>query len=489
MEQLHTSPVDRLAGKRLLVLNWRDVRHPQSGGAEQYMHQIAARWVRAGAKVTWVTGRGSDQTAEDEIDGITIIRFGSALGLYPLAARWLLSNGKQFDGVIDCQNGIPFFSPLFLPRSMPIVQVVHHVHQDQFATRFAAPLAAVGRFLEKDVARLVYGRRSIAAVSPSTRLELRRRLGYTSPIFVVPNGTLELPENVGPRDPDPTITVVSRLVPHKRLDLLLGQIAVVVEAIPNLRVDIVGDGTERERLEKIAADLNSLANVTFHGYQPNEVRDGLLSRAWITASTSAAEGWGCSVIEANAWGVPCIALRVPGIRDSVVDGKTGWLVDEPRDFGATLIRALKEIGDLESARSITEACRDWAARFTWDRSAALLAGVLIEETGTTLDMRSQRRRARSDMSSLARFLTPMDFDPTVSLRATDEVTRDGAETSVLLNGCDETDARAVLRRLGIFDADITMADRNGVLAGPLGVPREGSHDLQSVQGNSGGHPV
>ena len=49
------SPVARLAqleGARIVVLNWRDVQHPQAGGAEQYMHQIATRWVEAGARVT-----------------------------------------------------------------------------------------------------------------------------------------------------------------------------------------------------------------------------------------------------------------------------------------------------------------------------------------------------------------------------------------------------------------------------------------------------
>jgi glycosyltransferase involved in cell wall biosynthesis len=465
------APIKRLAGLSLLVLNWRDVRHPQAGGAEQYMHQIAVRWVQEGASVTWMTGRGPGQSPYEVMDGINVVRSGGALSLYPAAAFRLLRSGQSFDGVIDCQNGIPFFSPLFLPRSTPIVQVVHHVHQDQFATRFARPLAAVGRFLEKDVARLVYGNRSIAAVSLSTRMELRRRLGYTSPIFVVPNGTVDPPEAVGPRDPDPTVTVVSRLVPHKRIDLLLGQIAVAVGAIPRLRVNIVGDGPERDRLQKLAADLDLLSTVTFHGYQPDLVRDGLLSRAWITASTSSAEGWGCSVIEANAWGVPCVALRVPGIRDSVVDGETGWLVDDAKDFGTAMVDALRDVGDQAKARTITEACRNWAARFTWDRSATLLAGILAEETDLTRTTRTQRRRARSDMAAHARFSTPAGFDPYRALRATDEVTEDGTDTCVLLNGCDETDARSVLRRLGIFEADITLAERDRILAGPVGPVR------------------
>jgi hypothetical protein len=164
----------QLAGKRILVLNWRDVRHSQAGGAEQYMHEISRRWIANGAEVTWFTGREEHQAAEGVVDGIRIIRSGGPLALYGQAALKLLHTRSWFDGVIDCQNGIPFFAPLFLPREMPIVQLIHHVHQDQFRTRFSAPMAALGRFLEGAGAKAVYGNRAIAAVSPSTRFELRK---------------------------------------------------------------------------------------------------------------------------------------------------------------------------------------------------------------------------------------------------------------------------------------------------------------------------
>ena len=95
--------------------------------------------------------------------------------------------------VVDCQNGIPFFSPLFAGTDVPVVQVIHHVHQDQFATRFPAPVAALGRFLEGPATRRVYGPRAVVAVSPSTRQELRRRLRFRGPIFVVPNGSVAVP--------------------------------------------------------------------------------------------------------------------------------------------------------------------------------------------------------------------------------------------------------------------------------------------------------
>ena len=187
---LAPSVLPQLAGLRVLVLNWRDIRHPQAGGAEQYMHQIARRWVAAGAHVTWFTARAAGQPSRREvIDGIRVLRSGGELSLYLRAAARMVRSRADVDVVVDCQNGIPFFSPLFAGTDVPIVQVVHHVHQDQFDTRFPRPVAAVGRFLEGTATRRVYGPRAVAAVSPSTRQELRHRLHFRGPIHLVPNGS------------------------------------------------------------------------------------------------------------------------------------------------------------------------------------------------------------------------------------------------------------------------------------------------------------
>ena len=456
-----------LAATRILILNWRDNRHPQAGGAEQYMYEIARRWVAAGAVVTWFSATVEGRPGKEVTGGIRFIRSGGDLTVYLKAAAYLVRASDEFDIVVDCQNGIPFFSPIFARSGTPIVQVIHHVHQDQFATRFSAPLATLGRLLEGPMARRVYGPRAIAAVSPSTRLEVRTRLRFPAPIFVVPNGSIDVPAMTGPRDPHPTVAVVSRLVPHKRLDLLLGEIAVATRQIPNLRVDLVGDGAERSRLEGLVTDLGLRDTVTVHGYLPAAERDALLSRAWLTASTSAAEGWGCSIIEAAAWGIPCLALRVPGIRDAVLHGSTGWLVDRPEQFAPTLVSVLAELADEERAREVAEACQAWARCFTWDRTADLLAGVLLAETrAPSVNRRAERRIARADIATLATFATPEGDELRSRLRATDQISRHGADTVLLLNGCDEFDAATLLRRLGIVDAEIRLADRHDLLAGP-----------------------
>ncbi|MCT9869119.1 glycosyltransferase family 4 protein [Paenarthrobacter aurescens] len=456
---------NHLAGKHVLVLNWRDVKHSNAGGAEQYMHEISKRWVQSGVQVTWFTGRDAGQPAEDVIDGVRILRAGGALSIYGHSALRLLRTSGQFDAVVDCQNGIPFFSPLFLPRDIPIVQLVHHVHQEQFRTRFSPPLAAIGRFLESSGAKTVYGQRSLVAVSPSTRLELRR-LGFSGPIHVVPNGTSAIPPVVNPRAVQPTIAVVSRLVPHKRLDLLLGQFAVAARTVPRLRMDIVGDGPEGVRLQQLAMDLGLDHAVTFHGYQPNEVRDELLSRAWLTASTSASEGWGCSVIEAAAWGVPCLALRVPGIRDSVVDGRTGWLVDTPAELGTAMVEALTAMSEPDAARNVSVECREWAGHFSWDRSTRLLTGVLMEEERIRREGGDPRSR-HSDLSTLVRFELPEGADLPSILRRTDEVAgTDDGYVSVLMKGRDEFEAFAAMQKIGVPAAELRSAGRTVLLAGP-----------------------
>lgn len=458
--------IERLDGARVVILNWRDVQHPQAGGAEQYMHQIARRWVAGGARVTWLTARVADRPRREVIDGIEIVRAGGALGVYPRAALSLLRRLGRIDLVVDCQNGIPFFSPLFVRRGVPVVQVVHHVHQEQFATRFGPVLAAVGRFLEGRGTRAVYGHRPIAAVSPSTRQELRGQLGFRGPIHIVPNGNDAAPALRAPRDPDPTIAVVTRLVPHKRLDLLLAQLSSVAADVPRLRVDIVGDGPERLRLTALAAELGLAGVVTFHGYVSSALRDEVLSRAWLTTSTSAAEGWGCSIVEAAAHGVPTLALRVPGVRDSVIDGRTGWLVHEVHDFGVAATAALQELASDVRAQEVTEACQAWAQCFTWDRSAELLGGVVAAADEEAVALRS----ARGDMGVVAEFVPPPVWAGVDALRPTDQAdVRDG-RVRLLLTGCDEIDATTTLQRLGVEHAEVRLADRYDLLVGPAPLP-------------------
>lgn len=468
-----TTKTQRLAGSDILVLNWRDIRHPEAGGAEQYMHQIARRWVAAGVRVTWLTSRAAGAASDEVLDGIEVRRAGGPLTVYPRTAARLLRSGRKFAAVVDCQNGIPFFAPLFAGRRVPVIQVIHHVHQDQFSTHFPQPVAMLGRFLEGPISSRVYGNKAIAAVSPSTREELRRQLGFSGPVFIVPNGTGRIPRSIGPRDPDPTIAVVARLVAHKHLDVLLHHVAAARRQLPRLRLDVIGDGPELTALRRLTASLDLNSAVTFYGRQTDEARDAVLGRAWLTASTSEGEGWGCSIIEAAAWGVPCLALEAPGVRDSVIHDRTGWLIKDPEQLPRALVESVNLLTDETSAQQMSDRCRAWARCFTWDRSADLLAGVVAHQMGASrAQQRGQlhRRNARPDITTLASLASDLPNEATRRLRVTDEVMTGEGHTSLLLNGCDEVDALRVLDRLGVNDADLRLGDRYDLLAGPDRLP-------------------
>jgi hypothetical protein len=193
----------------------------------------------------------------------------------------------------------------------------------------------------------------------------------------------------------------------------------------------------------------------------------------LTASTSKAEGWGCSIIEAAAWGVPCLALRVPGIRDSVLDNRTGWLVDSTKDFGNVLVAAVNILSNEVLAKRIATSCQEWARCFKWDRSAALLAGVLMQSfsTGRRNGDKPERQDSQSDDSILARFELPNGIDLRSSLRPTDEFAQEGTTVRALLNGYDAPDALAFMRKIGAVDGQLKLVHHRDLLAGPIGLSR------------------
>ncbi len=432
------------------MLNWRDLEHPQAGGAEVFAERIAEDLAAGGARVTLFTSRPPGLPALTSHGGVLVRRAGGTFGVYAAALRWLATHRRDVDAVIDCQNGIPFFSPLVTRRTTPVVQLIHHVHQRQFGLFFPPLAASIGRQLEARGARWVYRRRPSVSVSPSTRDEVRESLGLDGARFLVTNGVDPPPflpesESGSERSQNPTIVSVGRLVPHKRIELLLQAIPDLAAAYPDLTVHLVGDGPDEARLHEIAARLDIPSGaLVWHGRLPAAERDRLLARAWLTVNPTHGEGWGLGVMEAAALGVPALAFRVPGLRDSIRDGETGWLVDEGSPLGSAIGGALDILTDPQLALDYRKACRSWASRFTWTGSATLLSVILAA------DERFRRRRSpdrrRADDAASVVTLTDLTQLKHLQLRATDLVYAEAGACRVLLYGSNGTGAASALRR-------------------------------------------
>jgi len=352
----------------ILALNWRCTRHPQAGGAEVNLFEQAKRWVEDGHEVTVFCsdpGREHAPERDEIIDGIKVMRRGGRFTVYPHAAVFMLLNSRRFDRVLDIANGIPFFAPLFSTR--PAVLLIHHVHDRQWFAEFTLPLATVGWFLERRVVPILYGRRPVIAVSPTTRDALIKTGVRGSRIRIVYNG-VELPERSSKRaySGERRIAYVGRIKRYKRLDRLVRMMPALSEEFPDVHLDIAGSGDDRPRIEALIEELGMGARITVHGFVDDEKKAEILGRAAVFATPSMHEGWGLSVIEANAHGCPAVAFDVPGLRAAIRPGETGRIAEDDSSFLKALAFFLR---DAVARRRYSEAAERWAGRFTWEASA------------------------------------------------------------------------------------------------------------------------
>ncbi len=328
---------------RILAFNWRCLRHPQAGGAELNLFEQARRWVQDGHTVTIICadpGREYVSSRIDVIDGIEVRRMGGRFSVYLFAALFLLWYGRSFDRIVDIANGIPFFTPLF--SRIPGVLLVHHVHGDQWFSEFPRPVAALGWFLERLVVPFLYRWQSVIAVSPTTRDALIP-LGFDpAQIEIVYNGVQQPHVVVAPAPrPQSRIVYVGRLKRYKRVDVLIRAVAQLRPDMPGLQLDLVGDGDARPELEALIGRLGLHDCVTVHGYVDEDTKAQILRSATVFATPSMHEGWGLSVIEANAYGCPAVAYDVPGLRVAIRDNETGLLASDELAFRQALATLLQ----------------------------------------------------------------------------------------------------------------------------------------------------
>lgn len=358
-------------GKRILILNWRDTTHVYAGGAEVYVHEIAKTWVANGHHVTLFCGNDGKQPRYETIDGIDVVRRGGFYLVYVWAfLYYMLRFRGKYDIVVDCENGIPFFAPLYVRT--PLYCLMHHVHQDVFFRSLPKPLALLASALEKDLMPLIYRHVRFITVSESSRQEMQEIGIGEAGITVVHPGidAQEFTEIRAEKTTHPTILYLGRLKAYKSVNVLIQAFRIVLAERPEAKLIIAGDGDERENLKRLAKDLRlSHDQIQFLGAVSHEEKLRLLQSSWMLVNPSFMEGWGIVVIEANACGTPVIASNVPGLRDSVKNADTGYLVDYG-DVKAFAENILLVIRDTKLRETLATGGRAWAERFDWKMSGS-----------------------------------------------------------------------------------------------------------------------
>jgi glycosyltransferase involved in cell wall biosynthesis len=354
----------------VLFVNWRDVTHPEGGGSERYVHRMAEGLAEAGLRVGMFCAAHDRAPADETMNGVHVVRRGGRLGVYPRALLHVLRTRPRL--VVDVQNGLPFASTLVTRR--PVVNLVHHVHREQWPIVFGRFGGAIGWWVESVLAPRLYRRSRYVTVSRATADELVDLGVHADRLSVVPNGVEPAPPVTSVPSAQPRLVVLGRLVPHKRVEHALEVVARLRDRWPTLRLSVVGEGWWDAELRARAVELGVTDVVEFPGHVDEQTKHELLAQAWVHLCPSVKEGWGLVVTEAGSHRVPTVGYRsAGGLRESVVDGTTGVLVDDLDELTA----AVEELLVNENRRlAMGEAAAGHAARFTWSASIRGFAAVL-----------------------------------------------------------------------------------------------------------------
>ena len=364
---------------RILVINWQDWTHPQAGGAEVHLRETFGRLVERGHRVDLLCVGHERAAPEERVDGVNVIRRGRSRATFNYVVpgvwrRYLSKN--DYDVVVDDLNKIPFFSPLFV--DVPVVALVHHLFG---RTIFEETNPAFGAYVLVSEVPIpwVYRGCPFIAVSPSTAADLERRGVDADRISVIPNG---LPEIEGEaevlaleKSGAPLFAYLGRLKRYKRVDLILEAFARVADDSPEARLVVAGTGDWREPLERRAEELGIAGRTSFPGWVGDDEKWRLLRRSWAVLYTSPKEGWGFASIEAQRLGTIAIVSDVPGLRDTVIDGRTGRVV--PHEDVEAIAAAMRDaIEDPDGRAAMESAAVERARDYTWDAAAEETERVL-----------------------------------------------------------------------------------------------------------------
>jgi glycosyltransferase involved in cell wall biosynthesis len=296
-----------------------------------------------------------------------IVRVGTRY-TFPFLARSFFERhlaGAGFELMVEDVNKVPLYTPRW--NGPPVVALVPHLFGGTAFQELSAPLAAAVWLAERPLGRAYRGI-PFEAISASTAADLAERGIPRSAVEVIYPGidTVGYTPADDTRSPTPVFAYLGRLKRYKGVQHVIAAFAALGH--PTARLEIAGAGDFQPSLERLAASLDLGERVRFLGRVSEEEKLRLLRRAWALVFASPKEGWGITNLEAAACGTPVVASNSPGIRESVRDGETGYLVahGDARAMAAAMGRLAD---DSALVARLGVQARRFAETFTWDRAA------------------------------------------------------------------------------------------------------------------------
>ncbi len=261
----------------------------------------------------------------------------------------------------------------------------YHTRYEKYAHYVPLTRALVERLAIRLSTRFAASADAVIAPSAVIREELRAR-GVETAISVVPTG-VDLARfqpgdrqaarvGLGVPEDDPLLLYVGRLDREKSVDRILFAFERVASTLPAARLLLVGQGTEAERLRRVASTLSVAERIRFLGVRPHPMLALCYQAADLFLFASQTETQGLVLAEAAACGLPAVAVSAAGCDEVVRDGDTGILTkSDPTALGDAAIGLLLDPARRRrmAGRAREVAVREFDVRVQIDRTLAVYA--------------------------------------------------------------------------------------------------------------------
>jgi len=342
---------------------------PLVGGSELAIRHLTERM--PGYEFDLVTRRNpADSPAVQQMDRVRVFRVRAPKPLLPLAVFFRalrLSLTNRYALVHAYQASHAAGGAWLLSLVRPDIPLLVTLQEGNELAR--QPLAV--RMARRLILR---GADRITAISSYLAAYARREAPHV-PVTLIPNGVTIRTVPNPPRNPDPTVLTVSRLVPKNNVAGIIRAFALARGTVPNARLLVVGDGPLRAELEAVARERGVREAVQFMGTVPHDDLPAVYAAADVFVRPSLSEGLGSVFLEAMAAGVPVIASPVGGIPDIVRDGETGLLAG-PDDDAAVAHAMVRLLVDAALRDRITAGADAMVrGQYDWTAVASRMAAV------------------------------------------------------------------------------------------------------------------
>jgi glycosyltransferase involved in cell wall biosynthesis len=353
-----------------------DCLYPHTvGGAERWYRNLAERLAADGHDVTYLTRRLWPRGTDPGVPGVKVIAVAPHLPLYVKSGRrsiteplvfgsgafvHLLARGRRYDVVHTA--AFPYFHLLVAALLRPtggyrLVVDWHEVWtRDYWQEYLGRPGGAIGRAVQRLCLTLPQRAFCFSRLHAARLLEEGLRVEPT-----VLEG--EYAGSLEPRRPQPAEPVVvfaGRHIPEKRAPALVPAVARVRERLPELRLELFGDGPDRPEVLRLVHELGLAGAVDAPGFVSGERVEQTLRSALCMVLPSRREGYGLIVVEAAAQGTPSVVVRDPdnAATELVEEGVNGFIAPSasPEDLAEAIVRVH------EAGQPLRESTADWFAR-------------------------------------------------------------------------------------------------------------------------------